>query len=250
MIRTIAARELWALLLSPLAWVILAVVQLILAFLFLGQLDIFISYQAELALLDAPPGVVEVIVMPLYNGAAVVLMMVVPLLTMRVVSEERSCGTLTLLRSAPITMTQIVLGKYLGVMGFLLLILVLLLLMPLSLSLLGPLDLSHLLAATLGLVLVVAAFAALGVLISCWSGYPAAAAAATFGLLLLLWLIDQAAVGAGGGAQLLHYLSLNHHFTTMLRGLITSSDLLFFGLLISTALLMTVRRLDAERLGG
>ena len=79
MIRTIAMRELRSLFLSPLAWAILAVVQLILGFLFLGQLDLFITYQAQIAVLESPPGATEIIVVPLFSSATIVLLLVIPL---------------------------------------------------------------------------------------------------------------------------------------------------------------------------
>ncbi|NOR50989.1 MAG: ABC transporter permease subunit, partial [Gammaproteobacteria bacterium] len=216
MIRTIAMRELRSLFLSPLAWAILAVVELILGFIFLGQLDLFIAYQAEIAVLESPPGATEIIVIPLFSSATIVLLLVIPLLTMRLISDERRQKTLTLLLSAPISMTEIVLGKYLGVLAFLGVLLALILLMPLSLYLLGPLDSGLLWAATIGLVLVVSAFTAAGLFLSSLTNQPAAAAVMTFGLLLLLWIINMAG-SAAGGSELLNYLSLQHHYQALLR---------------------------------
>ena len=118
MIGHIAARELKALFLSPLAWAILAVVQFILAYLFLAQIDTYMMFAPRLAGMEDAPGVTDVIVAPLFGNAAVVLLLVAPLITMRVLSEERRSRTLGLLMSAPVSMTEIVLGKYLGVLGF------------------------------------------------------------------------------------------------------------------------------------
>jgi ABC-2 type transport system permease protein len=89
MIGHIAARELRSLFLSPLAWAILAVVLFILAFLFLSQLDLYMSYQAQLAMMESAPGVTESVVAPLFSSATIVLLLVVPLVTMRLISEER-----------------------------------------------------------------------------------------------------------------------------------------------------------------
>lgn len=253
MIRTIAMRELRSLFLSPLAWAILAIVELILGFLFLGQLDLFITYQAQIAVLESPPGATEVIIVPLFSSATIILLMVIPLLTMRLISDERRQKTLTLLLSAPVSMTEIVLGKYLGILAFLAILLGLILLMPLSLYLLGPLDSGLLAAGTVGLALMLAAFAAAGLFLSSLTTQPTVAAVMTFGLLLLLWIIDMAGNSAGAGSTagaILNYVSLQHHYHSLLRGLFDSSDILYYLLFIITFITLTVRRLDADRFRG
>jgi len=247
MIRTIAMRELRSLFLSPLAWAILAVVELILGFLFLGQLDLFISYQAEIALRESPPGATEIIVIPLFSSATIVLLLVIPLLTMRLISDEKRQKTLSLLLSAPVSMTEIVLGKYLGIIAFLGIMLGLILLMPLSLYLLGPLDSGLFLSATIGLALMLASFAAAGLYLSSLTAQPTVAAVMTFGLLLLLWIIDMVGKSAGG-SELLSYLSLQHHYQSLLRGLFDSSDILYYLLFITSFIVLTIRRLDDDRL--
>lgn len=153
MIGHIAARELRSLFLSPLAWSILAVVQFILAWLFLGQLDVYIAFQSRIAMMENPPGATEVIVAPLFSSATIILLLVIPLLTMRLVSEERRSRTLPLLFSAPVSMSEIVLGKYLGLLGFLAIMLALITLMPLSLLSIGTLDFGLLASNLLGLLL-------------------------------------------------------------------------------------------------
>lgn len=249
MILTIAGRELRSMFLSPLAWAVLAVVEAILAFLFLQQLDLFIAFQSQLAMLESPPGVTEVVAMPIFSTAAIVLLLVVPLLTMRLLSEEKRQKTLPLLMSAPISMSEIVLGKYLGMVAFLAIMVALIGLMPLSLLAGGRLDFGLLLTALLGLLLMVSAFAAAGLFLSSLTNHPAVAAVSSFGLLLLLWLIDIAG-GADGATsdQLLSWLSLQRHYDALLKGLIDSGDLIYFLLFSATFLLLTVRQLDAERL--
>ena len=162
MIFTIGLRELKSLFLSPLAWSILAVVQLILAYLFLGRIEIIQMYQAQLMAMDGAPGVTEIILPDLLGNAAIILLLVVPLLTMRLVAEERRNRTLSLLFSSPLSMTEIVLGKYLGILLFLLVLLVLIALMPLSLLAGARLDFGLLAAGFLGLALLLAGFAAVG----------------------------------------------------------------------------------------
>lgn len=249
MIFTLAGRELRSLFISPLAWSILAVVQLILAYMFLTQLDLFMNLQARLLGMAGAPGVTEIIVAPILGNAAVVLLLVVPLLTMRLVSEERRSQTLSLLFSAPLSMTEIVLGKFLGVMGFLLVTVLMIVLMPLSLLLGGGLDLGMLAAGVLGLVLLLAAFAAVGLFMSTLTVQPTIAAVSSFGVLLLLWIIDWAGSNDSGQAsELFAYLSLLRHFESLLKGVFDSADLLYYLLFVTLFLVLSIRRLDAERL--
>lgn len=247
MIATLAARELRSLFLSPLAWTILAVVQFILAWLFLGQLDVYIAYQARIAMMENPPGATEVIVAPLFSSATIILLLVIPLLTMRLVSEERRSRTLPLLFSAPVSMTEIVLGKYLGILGFLIIMLGLITLMPLSLLSLGTLDFGLLASVLLGMVLMLAAFSAAGLFMSTLTAQPTVAAVSTFGLLLLLWIIEISGQSADG-STVFAYLSLQRHYEALLRGLFNSSDILYYLLFIATFLVLSIRRLDADRL--
>jgi ABC-2 type transport system permease protein len=131
--------------------------------------------------------VTDLIAAPLLGDAAIVLLLVTPLITMRILSEERRNGTLSLLFSAPVSMTEIVLGKYLGLLGFLSSCSAMLMaLMPLSLLGAGRLDFGLLAANLLGLLLIVAAFAAAGLYLSALTSQPTVAAIGSFGLLLLL----------------------------------------------------------------
>ena len=246
MIFTIAGRELRSLFLSPLAWAILAVVQFILAYLFLSQIESWMLLQPRLAALEGAPGVADIIIAPLFADAAVILLLITPLITMRVLSEERRNRTLSLLFSAPISMTEIVVGKYLGVLAFFLIVLALLALMPLSLAAGTDLDFGKLAAGLLGLTLVLAAFAAIGLFMSALTGQPTVAAVTTFGLLLLLWIIDWAG-NADAGNQLAQ-LSMLRHYEPLLQGLFSSADVAYYLLLIVLFLGFSIRRLDADRL--
>ncbi|HKJ21630.1 MAG TPA: ABC transporter permease subunit [Gammaproteobacteria bacterium] len=245
MVVAIAGRELRSLFLSPLAWSVLAVVQLILAYLFLVQLDLFFQIQPRLA--GTPLGVTDVVVAPLYNSAAVVMLLVVPLITMRLISEERRSRTLTLLFSAPVSMTEIIIGKYLGTLVFLLIMAGLVTLMPLSLAFWGSLDWGKFAACVLGLVLLLASFAALGLFMSTVTVQPTVAAVSTFGALLFLWVIDvEGNKGSGGGV--LTYLSILRHYQSLLEGVFSSRDVVYYLLFCITFLGLSIHRLDGQRL--
>ena len=90
MIRAVAGRELKSLFLSPLAWTILAVLQGITAWIFLIQLDRFLSLQPQLAHTEGAPGATDIIVVPLFNLLGILLLMVMPLLTMLCSGERKS----------------------------------------------------------------------------------------------------------------------------------------------------------------
>lgn len=248
MIFTIAAREIKSLFLSPLAWAILAVVQLILAYVFLIGVDQFLEVQPRLSGLPDAPGVTDIVAAPLFGTAAVVLLLIAPLLTMRLVSEEHRNRTLSLLLSAPVSMTEIILGKYLGILFFMLVMLLMVAAMPLSLLLGGSLDLGKLAGGVFGLALLLAAFSAAGLFMSTLTRQPTVAAISTFGLLLLLWIIDWTSGARAEVSGVLNYLSLTRHYEPLLRGMFNSVDVAYYALFIVAFLVLAVRRLDAERL--
>jgi len=248
MVFTIAAREIRSLFLSPLAWAILAVTMFILAYLFLSQIEAYILLQPRLAALQGAPGVSDIVVAPLFADAAVVLLLITPLVTMRTLSEERRSRTISLLLSAPVSMTEIILGKYLGVLAFFLILIGMLTLMPLSLLAGTNLDLGKLAAGLLGLTLVVAAFAAIGLFMSSLTEQPTVAAVTTFGLLLLLWILDWAGNSGLDSTNLMAYMSMLRHYEPLLKGLFNSTDVAYYLLVIILFLGFSIRRLDATRL--
>lgn len=246
---TIASRELRSLFCSPLAWAILGVVQLILAFMFWSQVEYYLTIQPRIAGMDNAPGVTDIVITPLYGNFGVILLLVSPLLTMRLVAEERRNRTLSLLFSAPLSMADIIVGKFLGILAFFLIMALLLQLMPLSLLLGGSLDWGKLIACFLALCLLLAAFSAAGLYMSTLAGQPTVAAISSFGLLLLLWIIDWAgSTGGEGASQLFSYLSLLQHYNSLLRGLVGTTDLIYFLLFIAVFLILSIRRLDNDRL--
>jgi ABC-2 type transport system permease protein len=250
MIFTIAVRELKNLFLSPLAWAIMAVLQLIVAYLFLSQLDTFVLLQPRLAGIEGAPGVTDIVVAPLLQTTGFLLLLVAPAITMRVFSDERRNRTLTLLLSAPVSMTDIVLGKFLGISLFFLLLLALLAAMPVSLYAGTTLDAGKLAAGLLGLALLLTSIAAIGVFMSSLTEQPVVAAISTLGLLMLLWIIDWSGDSQEGMTELLPYLSLKTHFESFLKGLFSTADVAYYLLLTATFLILAIRRLDQQRLTG
>lgn len=247
MILTVAAKEWRALFVSPLAWVVLAFFQLVLAWIFLSRLDAFLSIQSQLITLANPPGATELIISPVFGVASIVLVMAVPLLTMRLVAEERRNHTMTLLLSSPLSMTDIVLGKFLGIFAFLLLPVLLIGAMGASLAWGGRLDWGLVASNLIGLALVAAGLAAVGLYASCLTEHPVVAAIAALAISLALWMAN---LSTSDPASPLHLVSLLKHFEPFSKGVIDTASLAYFALLTVLFLLLAIRRLDADRLRG
>ena len=255
MIKLIAIREFKSLFLSPLAWAILTVTQIIMCYQFLSQLESYLVVQSRLSTIENSPGITDLVVSPFLGGGAIILLLIVPLLTMRLISEEQKNQTITLLFSAPISMTQIILGKYLGVLGFLVVLLMMIVLMPLSLLMGTDIDLGQLSAALLGLFLVLASFTAAGLYMSTLTKHPAIAAVSSFGLLFFLWIINWAGVNTNNSPLMqnqndmtLSYFSILKHFEPLLKGVFSSVDIIYYCLFITLFLILSIRRLERLRL--
>ena len=248
MILTIAKREFRSLFISPLAWVILAIVQVILAWSFFSSVEIFFSIQPELTTMPNAPGVTDLVISPLFEVASILLLMILPLLTMRLISDEKRNRTISLLLSAPVSITEIVLGKFLGLMFFIFILILLVGLMPLSLSMGTELDYAKIFSGLLGLFLVLAAFSAAGLYMSSLTDNPMIAAISTFGLLLLLWMMNVSTAASAEGGSVLTYLSLHVHFTALLRGILNSRDIAYFLLFIYSFIVLAIRQLETQRL--
>jgi ABC-2 type transport system permease protein len=256
MIFTIAAKELRALFSSPLAWLVLTVVQVILGYGFLKSLDYFLQIQSQLAQLASPPGVTELVAAPTYATAAAILLFAVPVLAMRMIAEERRNQTMTLLLSAPVSMSEIVIGKFTGLMTFLLLIILLVLAMPLTLVQSTSLDAGLLATLTLALVLLAASFAAVSLYASSLTSQPMAAALISFGLLLAMLFMGETAgdsLRARGWqipAAFAQIFSPLRKFEPLGKGMLDSYAIICPLLLTLAFLILAIRRLDGRRLHG
>jgi len=241
---TIAANELRRLVLTPIAWLCLAVVQFFLAVTCFSLADQY--QQSSASFVDR--GLTATVVAGTLQSAGLLLLLVTPLLTMRTISEERRTGTLALLMSAPVTVRSIIVGKYLGLGGFFLIMLLMLALTPLAVGLGTRLDYGLLASALLGLVLQAGSFAAIGLFASTLSRQPAMAALLCFTLLFLFWIIHVLGGSAGADwAAVIYYLSMQRHLNAFLTGLFSTSDVFYFLLLSILFILLSVLRLDALR---
>jgi ABC-2 type transport system permease protein len=202
------------------------------------------------------PGVTELVAAPVFASTALLLLVAVPLLAMRLIAEERRNQTMVMLMSAPLSMTDIVLGKFLGLLVFLAMIIALATLMPLSLAGTTRLDHAQVAGLAAGLVLLAASFAAVSLFISCLTEHPVAAAIGSFAAVLALMLAGDAAsegLRARGwpvAASLAQMLSPIKNFEPFGKGMLDTHAIACSLLLIGVFLVLAIRQLDATRLRG
>ncbi|HYD32945.1 MAG TPA: ABC transporter permease subunit [Methylophilaceae bacterium] len=248
MILNIARKELKSLFASPMGWVILALLQFVFGTFFLLGIDQYFQTMSGMMRPEERVGVTEFVGRNVFGIASFVMLFAVPLLSMRLISEERRQQTLSFLFSAPLSLTEIVLGKFLGLVSFLTIMIAMLGIMLSSLNLWSDIDFGFIASNVLGLWLLVASFSALGVYVSSLTQQPVVAGIITFVTLFALLLLDH--FFAGDPNSPMAYLSLMRHFEPFSRGLLDTRDFAYFLLFIITFLTLTVRRLDADRLRG
>lgn len=242
----IARRELLTLFQTGQAWLLLAAAALILGWIFLTVLDPFVGLDQGLASTSVSTLNVR-LVRELFGAAAVLLMLIIPLLAARLLSGALRDGRYTLLASAPVLEMDILLGKWLALifmalaMGSLPLLLCLALLPSLAV------DVGLCLSATLGLWLLGGFFAAAGLFSATLSTQPAVASALAYGILLLLSLINRAEQAGAPSLGLLDWLSWGPHLLWFLIGAVRLSDLGYFLLLSGAFLALAERRLVNRR---
>jgi ABC-2 type transport system permease protein len=253
---TIASKELKALFASPLAWLVLTIAQLITGYTFLRRLDDFLQVQPQLVQLSSAAGVTELVVAPVFATAAILLLFAAPLLGMGSIAEERRNQTFVFLTSAPVSMTEIAIGKFLGIWLFLALIIALVAAMPLSLATSTSLDYGLIASVCCGLLLVSAGFAAISLYVSSLTVQPVAAAFAAFAVIGGMILVSET---AGDGlrarawdlpAALVQVFSPLRNFEPFGKGMIDTYALACSLLLVFVFLVLTVRRLEARLLRG
>jgi ABC-2 type transport system permease protein len=251
--------ELRRLFVRPLGWIIAALALAELGWRFALLLQIFLLNQVKLAALPDGPGYTDLVAgmysslitgSPLPFGMIELSLLVVPLLTMSTLANERSAGTLPLLFSTGLSSAQILIGKYLAVLIWLTLWLLLSLAIPLCLAHGTTPDWGRLAAATIGTFLGLAALGAIGVACSAFASHPAVAAVTALMLCLALNCVNLGAQMAGVNNGFLNWLAMSTHQQSLLRGLVSSADIVWFLLCIGVALALGVNRLAADRERG
>jgi len=248
MIINIARKELKSLFSSPMGWIVLALLQFVFGTFFLIGVDQYLQTMSGMVRPEERLGVTEYVGGNVFGIASFIMLFAVPLLSMRLISDERRQQTLTFLFSAPLSLTEIVLGKFFGLVTFLSIIIFYMAAMMSTLNLWSEIDFGYITANILGLWLLVASFSALGVYVSSMTQQPVVAGIITFVALFGLLILDHFL--AGDPNSVMSYFSLMRHFEPFSRGLLDTKDVAYFILFIITFLTLTVRRLDADRLRG
>ncbi len=213
----LVGKELRGLFVQPIAWVLIAVFLFVMGYTFVTNLA-------------------------MTRSAATLLLLLVPLVTMRMLAEERRHGTLELLLATPARERDVVLAKYVATMALVLAMLAPLFVYPLVLAALGKPDWGTIYGGCLGLVLLASQLAALGLALSALTANQVVAATLTIGLSLLLWLIDSlAAVLPAPWDELVLNCSLLAHFTPFATGALHLSDAGFFVTVTLLGLFLAVR---------
>lgn len=231
---TIAMKELKSYFVSPIAYVVIAFWLLA-----TGLFFYLILISVKTASLQE-----------LFGTVTVLLLLIGPALTMRLLSEEQRTGSLELLMTAPIRDWEVVLGKFLAAVALFVAMMGLTLIYPIMLQLFGGTpDWGPILSGYLGLLLFAASFLAIGLFASALSDNQMVAAVVSFVLLLIFWMIGQLGQGVGGNiATWLSALSVTDHFNNSFpRGVIDLTDVLFYLLIIGVALWTTVQIMEAKR---
>jgi ABC-2 type transport system permease protein len=248
MIINVARKELKSLFASPMGWIILALLMLAFGSFYLQGVNNYFDVMSGSIRPAERVGVTIFVGQTVYGIASFLMLFAVPLLSMGLISGERKSQTLPFLFSAPISLAEIVVGKFLGLIIFLSILVAYILLMLSTLNIWADIDFGYLLSNSLGLILLAASFSALGIYFSSLTSQPIVAAILSFIALFALMGLDKFF-----GSQPNHwfgYISLMKHFQSFSRGIIDSKDIIYFILFITTFLVLTIRRLDSDRLRG
>lgn len=246
------AKEIRVATVSPILYVVGGVFLVIIG-LFFSQIVTIASLQSVqmLRFQGALPqlNLTALVFQPMFRNVHVILLLVIPLLTMRLLSEERKQKTVELLMTSPMTLAQVVAGKYLAVLAVYAGLLALTLYMPILLEFWGTVDWPTVLSGYLGLFLVGAVYLALGLLASSLTENQISAGIVSLGMILGLWVVGWTALTTEGNQvqPVLEHLSINQHFDLFIKGLVSSASVVYTISLTAFGLFLTHRVLDSGR---
>jgi ABC-2 type transport system permease protein len=235
---------------SPIAYLLMAFFALIFGFgFYTATRDIMrFSLQAQMMGQSQPINLNEQVIRPLLGFASTIALFLIPMITMRLVAEEKKTGTIELLLTSPVNDLEIIIGKWLGAM---LLYLCILGMSAINLAMLfawAKPDLQPVLVAYLGLILQGGCLLAIGTFISTLTKNQIIAGGVTFFVCLLLWLLSWfTAFDSTVTSQVISYLSIITHFDNFAKGLLSLKDVVFYVSMIYFALFLTSRSMESLR---
>jgi ABC-2 type transport system permease protein len=249
----IARIELSALFYSPIAWFMVVVFSFQAGLAFLNVLRGRIVYQTimpelytqrsffQIATMFGPPN-------GFLPGIVSRLFLYLPLVTMGLISREFSSGTIKLLYSSPINTRDIVWGKFLAMMVYnLFLLLPLVLIASISAIIVQHADCGLLLTQLLGIYMLLCAYSAIGLFVSCLTSYPVVAAVGTLTLLTFLYYVGSFWQGVDFVRDLTWFLSLAGRTNHQLVGLLTTKDVIYFIVVTGLFLAWSIHTLQSSR---
>ncbi len=235
---------------SPIAYLLMAFFGLIFGFgLYTATRDVVrMGFQAQMMGQPQTVNLNDMIIRPLLGFASTVSLFLIPMITMRLIAEEKKTGTIELLLTSPVKDLQIILGKWFGAM---LLYLCILGMSVIDIGMLfawGKPDWRPVLVAYLGLILQGGCLLAIGEFISTLTKNQIIAGGVTFFVCLLLWLLSWfTAFDSGASAQVISYLSIVTHFDNFAKGVLDSKDVIFYLSMIFLSLFITSRSMESLR---
>ena len=247
-------KELYRLFASPIFYVVAFIFLALVGYFFYSSVAYYslLSFQAGTnPFLSEQLNLMDMVLEPFFGSISIILLLMVPLITMRLFAEEKKTGTAELLFTYPISDRGAVLGKFAAGVTVLLLLLLGTFPAMLLLGIITNPPWAAIGGGYVGLFLMSSAFVSLGLLASSLTENQIIAAAIAFGALLLLWIIgwSESLVGPVLGS-FLKYLSLLTHYDNFAKGILDSRDVLFYILFILLFLFSTLRILESRHWRG
>lgn len=250
---TIAGRELRSYFTSPVAYVLLSVFLALAGYFFYALLLAFNQSLQIYSMMRNPEmlqrfNLNEMVIRPLLHNMSVLLIFIIPAITMRMFPEEKRSGTYELLLTSPVRVSEIVLGKFLGGLVLVLLMIVLSGFFGVLLMTYGNPEIPMMLVGYLALALMAVAFLALGTLISAFTDNVVIAYVGSLFTLLMLYTIGWLGETVqGSAASVIKYVSITDHFQELLKGIIDTKDLVYFATILVVSLFLTQRAVESVR---
>ncbi len=251
---TIAGRELRSIFVSPIAYVVMTGFLLLGGWFFFNLLarfnllvSMYSSFQGGAEAMQRL-NVNEFVLAPLFHNLSVVLVILIPMITMRGFAEEKRAGTYELLLTSPVATWEIVLGKFVGMVAFISLMVALTSIYGLILWIYGNPEVGIMVSGYLGLLLLAITFVTIGLFASSLTENQIIAAVTGLVMLLLLFVIAWPADSAGKVVgDVLRYVSVTEHFAGLVKGVIDSKSLVYFVTMIAGWLFLTQRSVESIR---
>ena len=250
-ILSIAGKELRAYFHSPIAYLVMSVYSLLCGFFFYNQTGYVASQMLHMQMMGgagAPPvSLNDFIIRPLVEGVlTVVLLLLLPLVTMRLYAEEKRSGTIELLLTSPLTDMEIILGKFLGALALFGVLVIITFSYISILFIYGNPNFKPVLATALGLFLYGAALLALGMWFSTFTKNQIIAGTVSLVVFLLLYVLDwPEAYSSGTIVKVMSYMAFPRHLDNFAKGVIDLSDMVYYLSVIVLGVFLTARSVEA-----